>query len=152
MRDKRQIIPVAGLVATMAGAGYMVIQLYGQGAATTGDFTKAATAEVRDPQRQVVLRGQFAAAAEQHDDEDVERKATLTPTGIDADAAGEAEVEYVKVGATTQEVEFSVHNLQPGITVTFVIDGTEVATATVNKRGRAELELDVKMPGATASR
>jgi len=151
MRNKRQLIPVAGLLATMAGAGYMVVQLYGQSAATTGDFTKAA-AEVRDAQGQVVLRGQFVESAEQDDDEDVERKATLAPTGIDADAAGEAEVEFLKAGATTQEVEFSVRNLEPGITVTFVIDGTDVATATVDKRGRAEVELDVKMPGATASR
>ena len=152
MRNKRQLIPVAGLLATMGAAVYFVVQVSGQGAATTGDFTNATTAEVRDAQGQVVLRGQFVVPTDQGDDEDVERKATLAPTGVDADAAGEAEVEFAKAGATKQEVEFSVQNLQPGSVLTFVIDATDVATATVDKRGRAEVEVDVKLPTAAASR
>ena len=39
-----------------------------------------------------------------------------------------------------------------GVHVMTVVIGTDVATATVDKRGRAEVELDVEMPGATASR
>jgi hypothetical protein len=149
MRNTRRIISVAGLLATMGAVGYFVVQVYGQDAATTGDFTKATTAEVRDAQGQIVLRGQFADAAPEDGEEDTERKAVLTPTGIDADATGEAEVEFVKVGARTQEVEFSVEKLQPGMTVTFVIDGTDVATAKVDKGGRAEVEFDVKMPATS---
>ena len=150
MRDKKQLIPIAGLLGTMAISTYMVTQLSGQGTATTGDFTNAAVAEVRDAQGQVVLRGQFILAEEE--DDDVERKAKLEPTGIDADAAGEAEVELARTNPVEQEVEFSVSNLQAGAAFTFVIDGTDVATATADERGRAEVELDIKMPGATATR
>jgi hypothetical protein len=120
----------------------MVVQLNAQSAVATGNFANATTAEVRDGQGQVVLRGQFAPVDE--DDDDVERKATLTATGADADAAGEAEVEYEKDTPAVQEVEFSVRNVQPGATYTFVIDGTDVATATADNRGRAEVEVEVK--------
>jgi hypothetical protein len=150
MRDTRQMIPAFGLLATGAFAVYMVTQLNGQGTAPTADFTNAATAEVRDAQGQVVLRGQFVLADEE--DDDVERKAVLEPTGIDADAAGEAEVEFSREAPATQEIEFSVRNLQPGVVFTFVIDGTDVATATSDRRGRAEVEFDVRMPARAASR
>ena len=150
MNDKRQLIPIAGLLLTMAGAVYMVVQLNGQETGQTGNFTNAATAEVRDAQGQVVLRGPFVQADE--DDDDIERKATLEPTGVDADAAGDAEVEFSKAAAAKQEIEFSVRNLQPGAAFTFVIDGVEVATATADRRGRAEVELDVQMPGTAAPR
>ncbi len=144
MTEKRQLIPIGGLLATIAMAAYMVAQLNGQPA--SGDFTNAVTAEVRDAQGQVVLRGQFAVAEE--DDEDTERKAALEPTGIDPDAAGDAEVEFSKEAPSEQEVEFSIRNVEPGVVFTFVIDGTDVATATADGRGRAEVELDIAIPGA----
>ena len=150
MNDKRQAIPIVGLFATMATAVYMVVQLNGQERAPAGDFTNAATAEVRDAQGQVVLRGQFVLADEE--DDDIERKAALQPTGVDADAAGEAEVEFARAAPTKQEIEFSVRNLQAGVVFTFVIDGIDVATATADRRGRAEVEVDVPLPGTTASR
>ena len=98
----------------------------------------------------MVLRGQFVLADEE--DDDIERKATLEPTGVDADAAGEAEVEFAKAAPAKQEIEFSVRNLQAGVAFTFVIDGIDVATATADRRGGAEVEFDVPMPGTTASR
>lgn len=150
MNDKRQLIPAAGLLATFITAVYMVVQLNGQTASPTGDFTNAARAEVRDAQGQVILSGQFQRVDEE--DDDIERKATLAPTGVDADAAGEAEVEFSKAAPAQQEVEFSVRNVAAGAVLTFVIDGTDVATATADRRGRAEVEVDVRMPGATASR
>jgi hypothetical protein len=110
----------------------------------------AATAEVRDAQGQVVLRGPFVLADEE--DDDIERKTALEPTGVDADAAGEAEVEFSKEAPAEQDVEFSVRNLQAGAVFTFVIDGVDLATATADRRGRAEVELDVRTAGATASR
>ena len=149
MSDKRQIIPAAGLLATMVFATYMVIEIRGQGTAT-GDFTNAAIAEVRDAQGQVVLRGQFVLADE--DDDDVERRAKLEATGVDADAAGEAEVEFSKARPSEQEVEFSVRNLPAGSALTFVIDGVDVATASADRRGRAEVEVDVRMTGPTGAR
>lgn len=149
MKDKSQATPIVGLLATVAAAVYMVVQLHSQ-ERPAGDFTNAATAEVRDGQGQVVLRGQFVLADEE--DDDVERRAVLEPTGVDADATGEAEVEFSKAAPATQEIEFSVRNLPPGVVFTFVIDGTDVATATSDRRGRAEVEFDVRMPGRAASR
>ena len=149
MTNKVLVVPVIGL-CTVAVVGYMVVQLNGQATAPTGDYTNASVAEVRDAQGQVVLRGQFAVAEEE--DDDIERKAVLEQTGVDADAAGEAEVEFAKTTPAVQEVEFAARNLQPGGTFTFVIDGHDVATATADRRGNAEVEVKVKFPGAPASR
>jgi hypothetical protein len=149
MKNKRQVIPALGLLATIAAALYMVAQLNGQPSTPTGNFTNAAVAEVRDAQGQLVLRGQFHVSEE--DDDDVERKAVLAPTGVDADAAGEAEVEFDTSVPSEQEVEFSVRNLAPGAVFRFVIDGIDVATATADARGRAEVEVEVRIP-ATAHR
>ena len=127
MNDRKLMISMGGLLVTMVVAAYFVVRLSGQAPAMTGDFTNATTAEVKDPQGQVILRGQFEVADE--DDDDIERKATLKPVAGDTDAAGEAEVEYASSGAAEQEVEFSVRNVQPEATYTFVIDGRDVANA-----------------------
>jgi hypothetical protein len=131
----------AGLLATAAVAIYMVVQLGAQSASPSGDFSSATNAEVRDAQGQVVLQGQFMPVEE--DDEDIERKAKLTPAGSDQDASGEAEVEISKSAPAKQEIEFSIRNVQSGGVFTFMIDGREVASATADTRGRAEVELDV---------
>ena len=149
MKDKRQMVPVAGLLATLVAAGYMV-QLSGQTPTPSADLTNAAVADVQDAQGRVVLSGRFQVADE--DDDDVERKAALAPTGVDADATGEAEVEFSKDAPANQDVEFSIRNVSPNTAFTFVIDGTPVATATADGRGRAEVEVEVRMPGTTASR
>ena len=150
MQDTRQLIPFTGLLCTIAVVGYMVAQLNGQATAPSGDFTNAAIAEVRDAQGRTVLQGKFVAVDE--DDDDVERKATLAPTGIDADAAGEAEIEFAKVAPEEQEIEFSVRNLQAGTAFTLVVDGFDLVTATADSRGRAEAEVKVRMPGSPAPR
>ncbi|HEX5107273.1 MAG TPA: hypothetical protein VFV95_02445 [Vicinamibacterales bacterium] len=150
MKNTRQMIPAVGLLATIIASAYMVAQLKGQARVPTADFTNAAFAEVRDAQGQAVLSGQFQVADD--DDDDVERKAVLAPAGVDADAAGEAEVEFSKDAPINQEVEFSIRNVAPNVAFTFLIDGTTVATATADRRGRAEVELDVRIPGTTASR
>ena len=145
MKITRHWIPLGGLLALIVATGYAVVQASAQNA-PTGDFTNAATAQVRDAQGRIVLQGQFTAPVEE--DGDLERRATLAATGIDADASGEAEVEYAKTAAKTQEVEFTVANLSPDAAFTFVIDGTEVATAKTDRQGRAEVELRVRMPAA----
>ena len=150
MSERRQIVPVAGLLATIGIAGYMVVQLDGQGVVSGGDFSRAVSAEVRDAQGQPLLRGLFVPAEE--DDDDIERKATLEPAGADADAAGDAEVEFSRGTPADQEIEFSVRNVEPGAALTFVIDGTQVAAATADRRGRAEVELDVAPAAAAPSR
>jgi hypothetical protein len=141
----RQWIPIGGLVVTVGIAGYMAAQLHAQASTPSVDFTQAATAQVRDAKGQIVLSGQFAAPVEE--DGALERVAVLVPSGVDADATGEAEVEYARTTPREQEVEFSVENVEAGAALTFVIDGTVVATATADRRGRAEVELDVRMPG-----
>jgi len=151
MSDTRQTFPLAALAGTIAFSVYMVAQLHAQTAASAADFRNAAVAEVRDGQGQTILRGQFAVADEQ-DDDDVERKAALQAAGADTDAAGEAEVEFAKSAPATQEVEFSLRNLTAGMPVTFVIDGQVVGQGSVDRSGRVELELDVPMPGAPGSR
>jgi hypothetical protein len=142
MNDKKLMVSMGGLLVTMVAAVYFVVQLNGQAPTQTGDFTNAATAEVKDAQGQVILRGSFEQADE--DDDDIERKALLKPAGSDTDAAGEAEVEYATSGAAEQEVEFAVRNVDPDATYTFVIDGRDVATAKADARGRAALEWKVK--------
>ena len=151
MSNKRQVIPIAGLLGTVGVACYMVIQLSAQAAPNaTGDFRNAAMAEIRDAQGRTVLQGQFAVVPE--DDDDIERKATLKPTGVDADAKGEAEVEFAKTGEDNQEIEFSATGLDAGATFTCVIDGQTLATVTADKSGKAEVELDVKMSSPSARR
>jgi plastocyanin len=148
MSDKRQWIPLGGLLATMAIVIYTVIQIHAQETgAVTGDFTNAAIAEVRDAKGQVILRGNFAPVEEA--DDDIERKAVLASTGVDADAKGEAEVEFAKAAPTEQEIEFEARNLEPGSRVTFVIDGRDVATVVADKDGVAEFEGDIKMNAGT---
>jgi hypothetical protein len=134
----RTWVPGLGLIATVAAAFYMVVHVHAQ----TADYRNAAFAEVRDAQGQVVLRGQFMVVDE--DDDDVERKAELAQTGVDGDATGEAEVEYDKANPDPQEIEFSIRNVQPGATYTFVIDNIEVGTATADGRGRAGIEVDIR--------
>ena len=145
MEDRRQWIPLGGLLVAIAVAAYFVVQLQGQSLAPTGDFTNAAMAQVRDAQGQVVLEGPFMPPVEE--DGDVERRATLAATGVDPDATGEAEVEFAKATPVEQEIEFSVTNLPASASVTFAIDGTDVATATTDRRGRADVEVKVRMPG-----
>ena len=145
MNRTRQWIPIVGLMVTIAAAGYTVATVYGQPAPPAGDFTNAATAQVQDGQGRIVLQGNFAAPVEE--DGGLERRATLSPTGVDADAAGDAEVEFAKTAPTEQEVEFSVENLPADAALTFLIDGTVIATATADRSGKAEVELNVRMPG-----
>jgi hypothetical protein len=131
------------LLLTLVASGYMAAQLHAQTPALTGDFTQAVTAQVRDAQGLIVLEGQFAAPVE--DDGDLERKAKLAPAGADADATGEAEIEFAKTAPAGQELEFSIKNVEPGARFTFVIDGTVIGTATANRKGKAEVEVKVAM-------
>jgi hypothetical protein len=109
------------------------------------DFRSASLAEVRNAQGQVILSGRFVDAAA--DDDDVERKATLSPMAGDADASGAVEVESCRdAGCKEQEVEFAVLNVEPGVVLKMVIDGKDFATVTTDSRGRASVERNVPLP------
>lgn len=138
------IVSIAGLVAVAAASSVAVAQLNGQqGSPLSGDFRNAAVAEVHDAQGQVLLRGSFAPV-DTDDEGEVERLAPLTAVQSGVEAKGEAEVEYQTDAPADQEVELSLSGLTAGTQVTFVIDGTTIATATANKRGRVSVEMAVK--------
>jgi hypothetical protein len=145
--NRFQWIPITGLLATMAAAVYMVVQLSAQGTSVqAGDYRNASVAEVRDAHGQVVLRGPFELVEE--DDDDTECKAALEAAGPDADASGEAEVEYSKANPAEQEVEFSIRNLEPAASYSLVIDGAPLGMVQTDQKGRAEFDLDVKAPAS----
>ena len=148
MGTTRQWIPIGGLLVVLFGAVYAAAEMNEetQAQAPAGDYTNAATAQVKDGQGQVLLQGQFGAPVDE--DGGLERRAILQASVAGSNADGEAEVEHAKTGATKQEIEFNVRRLQPGISITFVIDGKDIATATTDRQGRAEVELDVPMPTA----
>ena len=110
----------------------------------TADFSGAVLAEVKNAQGEVILSGRFV---EETDGTDVERRASLAPTGVDADATGDAEVEVSGTGGgRTQEIEFSISNVEPRAVFTFVIDGKVFATASADDQGRVAFEREAPLP------
>ena len=105
------------------------------------DLAAVKQIEVRDAGGQVVLNGSFTMTTKPN--RNVEGKATLAPTGADADAAGKAEVEVStkKDGRVEKELEVEVGKLAPGASFSVFVDGRQAATFTTNPRGAAELEL-----------
>lgn len=144
MAKKVHIVSIAAFVAVATAASVAVAQLNGeQLQPIAGDFRNAAVAEVHDAQGQVLMRGDFAPV-DTDDEGEVERLAPLTAVASQVTAKGEAEVEYQTDAPTEQEVELSLTGLTAGTEIAFVIDGTRVATAKVDNRGRVEIELAVK--------
>ena len=141
MTTKVPKIAAAGLAVTALVAVLMVINISGnQTASVSGDFRNATTAEVRDAQGKVLLRGTFAAAGNTND---VERQAPLTATADGGQASGEAEIEYSKDKPDVQEIEFEVAGVPARAIVTLVLDGRDVISATADDKGRAKAEFDV---------
>ena len=138
MRDTHQVFPALGLLATFGLATHMVVQLAAQ---TRPDLKNAGTAEVRNGRDEVVLRGNFEAPTTQEGE--IQRTATLRSTGVDADASGIAEIELSGKGATPTEVEFEVRRVDPGAAFSFVVDGAVLGTATADRRGEVEFEMDI---------
>ena len=144
MAKKVHIASIAGLIVVAMGASIAVAQLNGEQArAMAGDFRNAAIAEVLDAQGQVLLRGSFVPT-ESDDEGEIERLATLTAVASQVTARGEAEVEYQTDTPAEQEVELTMSGLTAGTEIAFVIDGTKIATATADPRGRVNIEVAVK--------
>lgn len=146
MNTRRVLSPLFALVtAAMVASCGLARSGTKYTAGPNADFRSAVNAEVRNAQDQVVLSGTFVQADSV--DEDLERKAALKATPVDSDASGEVEVESCRdADCRTQEVEFSVVNVQPGAVFRFVIDGKEFATVTTDSKGRASVERDVPLP------
>ena len=142
METRMDKIGAAGLAATIAVAIGMVVHLSGQPAQLDADFRSPVTAEVRDAQGMVMLRGTFGPDGGDSDTE-VERRAALTSVEARGTAAGDAEVEYQVSNPHLQEVEFKVKGVPARSVLTLVIDGTAAVSATANDNGEAEAEVTV---------
>jgi hypothetical protein len=149
MLTARKAVPAAVIVTVIALTGYVVARFNGQDAIQSADFRNAATAEIRDSTGKVVLRGTFKLVEEE--DDDIERKAALTPT-TGGEVMGEAEVEFATEMPADQEVEFAARGLTVGAAYTLIVDGREVASVVADRRGRIAIELEVPLPGTASSR
>jgi hypothetical protein len=144
MLSARKAVPVAVIVAFILVTGYVVARYNGEPTIQSADFRNALTAEIRNSQGEIVLRGTFMLGEEE--DDDIERKAPLAaPTG--GDVVGEAEVEFATEMPADQEVEFTARGLVAGATYTLRVDGRQVATLAADARGRIAIELEVPLPG-----
>jgi hypothetical protein len=138
------IASIGGLLAVALGASVAVAQLNGeQMQPISGDFRNAAVAEVQDVQGQVLMRGSFAPV-DTDDEGEIERLAPMTAVQSQVTAKGEADVEYQIDAPAEQEVELSLSGLAAGTEIAFVIDGTKIATAKADNRGKVSIELAVK--------
>jgi hypothetical protein len=145
MMSARRAVPVVVTVVVIAVTGYVVSRLISaQEPIRSADFRNAATAEIRNSQGLIVLRGTFMLVEEE--DDDIERKAALAAT-TGGEVMGEAEVEFVREMPADQEVEFAARGLVAGEAYSLVVDGREVATVTADPRGRIAIELEVPLPG-----
>ena len=144
----KRILPLVGMLLLCGYAAFAVIRTGNKVQevkqplpSSVGDLAGAKLVEIKDAAGQVVLSGNFALENKQ--DGDVEGKALLTGTGINATARGEAEFEVStnKTGGTERELEVSVSKLAPATTYSMFINGQQVATFSTNQRGAAELEM-----------
>ena len=140
MDTRMDKIGTAGLAVTIAVAIGMVVHLSGQPAQGTADFRFPVSAEVRDAQGVVMLRGTFGPVGGDSDTE-VERRAALTSVEGGGTATGDAEVEYQVSNPHLQDVEFNVKGVPARARLTLVIDGTAAVSATANDKGEAEGEV-----------
>lgn len=105
------------------------------------DLAATKLVEIKDASGRAVLSGSFTMVTKKN--RDVEGDATLAATGVDADAAGMAEVEVStkKDGSVAKELEVEVRNLTPATNFNLFIDGRQVAHFATDPRGAAELEM-----------
>ena len=144
MKTTTRKLSVAAAIVATGIVAVTAVQLNGERTIQlTGDFRNAAAAEVVDAQGQPLLRGTFVAV-DGDDKGEVERLAKLAPMVAGSTASGEAEVEYQADAPTTQEIELKATGIPAGAQVSLVIDGTSIATATADKNGKVEVELEVR--------
>ena len=140
----KMMLPVVGMfllgcvvVAAVTGEGREIKQPL---PASLDDLAAVRLVEVRDAGGQTVLGGSFTMATKKNGD--VEGEVTLAATGVDADAAGKAEVEVSKRdGNVEKELEVEVSGLAPGATFNLFVDEQQAAVITTDPRGHAELEM-----------
>lgn len=141
----KMLIPIIGLLIVI---GYATIRIASGNddikqplPATLNNLAELRSIEIRDADGQVVLTGSFSDTTDVGGEK--ERFAQLSPTSVDADAKGAAEIEIkTRAGATAeQELEINVERLAAGATFKVFIDGQEITSFTTDARGEAELEM-----------
>jgi hypothetical protein len=148
VKTTKRAVSVAGAIAAIGIVAVTAVQLNGERQSQlSGDFRNAAAAEVVDAQGQALLRGTFVAV-DGADKGEVERLAKLEPMVAGSTATGEAEVEYQVDNPAKQEVELTATGVPTGAQVTLMIDGAKVATATADKNGKVDVELEVRSAAA----
>jgi hypothetical protein len=97
--------------------------------------------EIKNEAGEVVLSGSFSSPVDKLDE--MERMATLSGTGVAANAMGIAEIEVSKEsnGFVEQEIEVKVRGLAPQSVYKLFIDDNEIATLRTDAKGDAELEM-----------
>jgi len=144
----KRILPLVGMLLLCGYVTFAVIRTGNEVQevkqllpSSVGDLAGAKLVEIKDAAGQVVLSGNFVV--ENKRSGDVEGKALLTGTGINATGNGEAEFEVSKnrKGTTEKELEVSVRLLAPGTSYGMFVDGQQVATFSTNHQGAAELEM-----------
>jgi hypothetical protein len=144
----KRILPLVGLLLLCGYAAFAVIRSGNKVQkvkhdlpSSVGDLASAKLIEIKDATGQLILSGNFIAENKQGGD--IEGKALLTGTGVNATAKGEAEFEVSRNrhGSTEAELEVSVRKLTPSTSFGLFIDGRQVAIFSTNLRGAAELEM-----------
>ena len=140
----RMLLPVVGMflvgcavVAAVRGEGREIKQPLPP---SLDELAAVRLVEVKDAAGQTVLSGSFTMTTKKNGD--LEGEAKLAVTGVDADAAGKAEVEIsTEGGRAEKELEVEIRNLAPGATFNLFVDGQQAAALTTDARGAAELEM-----------
>ena len=141
----KMILPVIGMILLVCGAVFAVMgesrEIKQPLPQSLDNLTAIKLVEIKDAGGQTILSGSFTMVTKKN--RDIEGKATLTATGVDADAAGKAEVEVStkKDGSVGKELEVEVRNLAPNANFNLFVDGQQVAVFTTDPRGAVELEM-----------
>ena len=141
----KMILPVVGMflvacaaVAAITGGGREIKQPLPP---SLDNLAAVKLLEIRDGGGRVVLAGNFTTTTKR--DGDVEGAAPLAASGVDPDAAGEAEIEIAnkKNSVVEKELEVEVRNLSANTSYGLFVDGRQAAVFTTDPRGKAELEM-----------
>ena len=143
MTSRKQAAAIGGVLAVALTVVAVVQAGSSPAVQISGDFKNAAVAEVHDAQGQVLLRGDFAPV-DADDHGEVERLATLAAIAPGVTGSGEAEVEYQVDDPAVQEVELVLSGMTPGMDLVLVIDGARITPAKADRKGRVDLEIEVR--------
>lgn len=141
----KMILPVIGMVLLVCGAVFAVMsdsrEIKQPLPQSLDNLAAIKLVEIKEAGGQTILSGSLTMVTKKN--RDIEGKATLGATGVDADAAGKAEVEVStkRDGSVGKEFEVEVRNLAPNANFNLFVDRQQVAEFTTDQRGAVELEM-----------